>query len=93
MSHSPNQIISSLFAGYDTTAVTLSRMVQLLGSEKGKNVVTQLVEELNRTETSRENSMHDDAKSAPESGIFKRYPMLYATFLESSRYVRMKAYA
>ena len=68
-------------------------MVQLLGSEKGRDVAAQLVEELNRPGTSREDGMHNDAKNASESGIFKRYPMLYATFLESSRYVRMKAYA
>ena len=68
-------------------------MVQLLGSEKARDVAAQLVEELNKTGVSRENDMHNGLKSSPESEIFKRYPMLYATFLESSRYVRIKAYA
>lgn len=93
VSHPRNQIIGSLFAGYDTTAATLARMVQLLGSEEGNIVAKQLVKELNQTRPSRESTPQDEEKSVPESGIFKRYPLLYATFLESSRYIRGKVRA
>ena len=62
-------------------------MMQLLGSEEGKDVSKKLVEELNETAIlSDDNTLQDDATTHVSTpGIFKKYPLLRAIFLESSR--------
>lgn len=84
------QVIFALFAGFDTTSVTLARMLQLLGSAGGKKVAEELVEELNhRTAVDGENTPGGASKSAERSspGVFGAFPLLEAVVLESSRFV------
>ena len=62
-------------------------MTQLLGSGEGKDASKKLVEELNKPAIlSDDNTLQDDATTRVSTpGIFKKYPLLRATFLESSR--------
>lgn len=90
MSIRVQQVIFALFAGFDTTSVTLARILQLLGSAGGKKVAEELVEELNhRAPVDGESNQDGSAKSAGRSSpeVFGAFPLLEAVVLESSRFV------
>lgn len=86
------QVIFGLFAGFDTTSVLLTRILQLLGSAKGKNVAEELVGELNRLTAGDDDPIQDGGttRSARKSppGVFGAFPLLEAVVLETSRFVR-----
>lgn len=82
------QVIFAIFAGYDTTAVSLTRMLQLLGSADGKTVVGQLLQELNKPVTVGDKQPVDSAGTPAGNaakGIFAAFPLLNAVALETSR--------
>lgn len=81
----------ALFAGYDTTSVTLARMLQLLASAEGKGLVDRLLAELKTNYiVDEEGKLNDDVGKTigkGASGIFEAFPLLESIVLENSRYV------
>lgn len=83
--HCPmQQVLVSFFAGLDTTAVSLVRILQLLGSTDGKKVVDELIQELNTSVTTNEGT-ETYSSAAASRDIFKHFPLLDAVVLESGR--------
>lgn len=90
-----------LFAGYDTTAAALARILQLLGSKSSKDIVDQLIDEINGTvaaasESELEECPHSreaTATKAQRRGVLASYPFLDAVIHEATRYVvRIRSY-
>ncbi|CAM9217969.1 unnamed protein product [Ectocarpus sp. 8 AP-2014] len=76
--------VVALFGGIDTTSVTLTRMLQLLGtSEDGKEIMDQLIDELNNDATSGDIALEGGAASSV--GTLESLPLLEALVLESTR--------
>ncbi|CAM9885429.1 unnamed protein product [Ectocarpus sp. 4 AP-2014] len=76
--------VVALFGGIDTTSVTLTRMLQLLGTaEDGKEVMDQLIDELNNDATSGDIALEGGA--AGSVGTLESLPLLDALVLESTR--------
>ena len=79
-----------MFAGTDTTAVTLTRILQLLGTaDDGKELVASLLEELKNEATSEDNELDDTTGTgkggASREGILSAFPLLDAVILEAFR--------
>ena len=85
------QVINSINAGTDTTASTLTRMLQLLATaDDGKNIVATLRQELsNEAKTSDDNELDDTTGAgmggASRKGILAEFPLLDAVILETFR--------
>lgn len=85
-----HQVILSLFAGTDTTAVTLTRILQLLATaDDGKEIVDKLVQELGNDVTSDDDELDDTTGTGrggtSRAGILAAFPLLDAVILESFR--------
>lgn len=81
-------MISGLFGGYETTSVTLARVLQLLGSANSDELIQRLVQELDadaRTDGTTPNSGATISKNKAVQGIFSGFPLLDAVVLESFR--------
>lgn len=86
----PRQVILGLFAGYSTSAVTLMRIVELIGSAEGKKIADQLMDELEETVSADDDKLEEKFAghaSIPASGIFGAFPLLDAIVLETNRCV------
>ncbi|CAM9850857.1 unnamed protein product [Ectocarpus sp. 8 AP-2014] len=82
-----DNVITILFAGKDTTSVTLTRMLQLLGTaQDGKEIMDQLIDELSKAATvdggEREGGT---AAGLPGAGLLTSFPLLNAVVLEANR--------
>ncbi|CAM9890676.1 unnamed protein product [Ectocarpus sp. 8 AP-2014] len=82
-----DNVITILFAGKDTTSVTLARMLQLLGTaEDGKEIMDQLIDELSKAVTVDDGERKDGtAAGLPGAGLFTSFPLLNAVVLEANR--------
>ncbi|CAM9611039.1 unnamed protein product [Ectocarpus sp. 6 AP-2014] len=82
-----DNVINILFAGKDTTSVTLTRMLQLLGTaEDGKEIMDQLIDELSKAATVDDGEREDGtAAGLPGAGLFTSCPLLNAVVLEANR--------
>lgn len=81
-------MILGLFAGYGSTAVTLMRIVQLLASVEGKEIVGQLMVELREAVAADDDKLDEQVggyTSTQASGIFREFPLLDAVVLEANR--------
>lgn len=96
--HSPwstpltQQVVSALFAGFDTTSCTLARVVQLLGSSDSEELVHQLVQELNVHAASDKSALHRGTASSMGSAahcVLKAFPLLDAIVFEVGRWVQL----
>ena len=79
-----------MFAGTDTTAVTLTRILQLLATaDDGREIVASLLEELQNEATSDDNELDDTTGTgkggASREGILSAFPLLDAVILEAFR--------
>ena len=85
------QVITSINAGTDTTASTLTRMLQLLATaDDGKEITASLRSELsNEATTSDDNELDDTTGTgkggASREGILGAFPLLDAVILETFR--------
>ncbi len=84
------QMILSLFAGTDTTAVQLTRMLQLLATaDNGKEITASLRQELSNEATSDDDELDDTTGTgeggASREGILGAFPLLDAVILEAFR--------
>lgn len=82
------QVLLSLFAGYSTTAGSLARVVEHLGSADGKRAADLLMEEIAKSIRTQEGEVDDHMSAASRGkahGIFEAFPLLDAVVLESSR--------
>ena len=84
------QVILSLFAGTDTTAVTLTRTLQLLATaDNGKDIVAGLLQEFRNEATSDDDELDDTTGTgkggASREGILSAFPLLDAVILEAFR--------
>lgn len=78
-------MISMLWAGHDTTAIIVTRILQLLGSPEGQEVRQPLIEEL-RSTTIIDSARHRAPRShGPNKGILSAYPVLASIMLETFR--------
>ena len=81
-------MISALFAGTDTTAVTLTRLLQSIKTaDDGEEIVEKLIEELSNDAS---NNVELDetlgtGSGASRAGILGAFPLLDAVILESFR--------
>lgn len=80
----------SLFAGTDTTSVTLTRVLQLLATaDDGKDIIAKLRQELRNAARSDDDELDDSTGSgsggASRAGIFASFPLLDAVILEAFR--------
>ena len=83
-------MVLSLFAGTDTTAVTLTRVLQLLATaDDGEEIVDKLIEELSSDAASDDDELDDTTGTgsggASRAGIFAEFPLLDAVILEAFR--------
>ena len=79
-----------MFAGTDTTAATLTRILQLLATaDDGREIVASLLEELQNEATSDDNELDDTTGTgkggASREGILSAFPLLDAVILEAFR--------
>jgi len=84
------KVILSLFAGTDTTSVTLTRILQLLATaDDGKEIVASLLRELRNEATSDDDELDDTTKTgkggASREGVLSAFPLLDAVILEAFR--------
>lgn len=82
------KVINALFAGYHTTGVSLTRVLQLLGSPDSKGLVKQLIQELNSNVDTRSEKDDGEASASamrPVKGIFRAFPLLDVVVLETFR--------
>ena len=84
------QVLLCLFAGADTTAVTLTRILQLLATaEDGKEMVARLLKEQRNEATSDDDELDDTTGTgkggASREGILGAFPLLDAVIHEASR--------
>ena len=86
----PKQVVLSLLAGTDTTAVTLTRILQLLAtSDDREEIVDRLIQELRNDAVSDDDGLDDTAGTGSGSGsvagILGEFPLLDAVILEAFR--------
>eukprot|EP00903_Cladosiphon_okamuranus_P015049 g13922.t1 len=85
-----DNVITSLFAGTDTTAVTFPRVLQLLATaDDGTAIVDKLIEELRNDATSDDDELDYTAETgsggASRAGILGAFPLLDGVILEAFR--------
>ncbi|CAN0343968.1 unnamed protein product, partial [Hapterophycus canaliculatus] len=85
-----DNVILSLFAGTDTTSVTLTRVLQLLATaDDGDDIVGKLRQELSNDASSDDDELDGSAgtssSDASRAGIFAMFPLLDAVILEAFR--------
>lgn len=85
-----SQVMNILYAGTDTTAVTLTRALQLLATaEDGEDIVDKLRHELKNVATSDDDELDDTTGTgsggASRAGIFHSFPLLDTIILETFR--------
>lgn len=71
------QIVTALFAGFETTSVSIARMLELLPSPGGEGLAEDLLRELNS------NELQDPRGS--KDGLLSPYPLLRSFVLEGAR--------
>ncbi len=79
-----------MFAGADTTAITLTRILQLLAAaDDGKEIVASLLQEQRNEATSDDDELDDTTGvgkgGASREGILVAFPLLDAVILEAAR--------
>ncbi|CAN0034904.1 unnamed protein product [Scytosiphon promiscuus] len=83
-----DNVITSLFAGTDTTTSTITRALQLLATD-GDDIIDKLRQELSNTARSDDSELENDTGSgsgvAARPGIFASFPLLHAVVLETFR--------
>lgn len=82
------QLVIALFAGYDTTSVTLMRIVQFLALDDGPAAAEALKQELDSNDISAADKMGDASymkSDRPLSGLLKNFPILEAVLYEANR--------
>jgi len=84
------QVILSLFAGEDTTAISIARILQLLATaDEGKEIVASLLQEQRNEATSDDDQLDETAGTgkggASREGILGAFPLLDAVILEAAR--------
>lgn len=79
-------MISLLWAGHDTTAISLARVLQYLGSSEGVGPRKALEKELSGTSSrSVPRGTAPSVPAGPGRGLFSDFPVLSSIVLESSR--------
>lgn len=84
------QVILSLFAGTDTTSMTLTRVLQHLATaDDGKDIVIKLRQELSNAASSDDDELDDrtgtGSGGASRAGILATFPLLDVVILEAFR--------